>query len=1679
MKYLVLKYLVLKCLFLLSLFGTFAWAQNAPQAAGTHLPLVTAGTVLRWAPDGDEVVFELPQSSWVKLSVYSPNIDLDEPGDEHYDAAPLEAAFTLSRGGPDTVATLRSERFSLGASRWLTFFEGPAAAGSYTLRSEVAGNGKNVYLLKLETELADVTLQAESVTVNVSSEAWTDAFSFDIAGHRACALELYDGDGRGELSARLRLPSGTLQPVTLQPVTLQLAVSGDRASVSQALPRLPGLYTVQLALPAGRYQKTNAVRFVVRCGGAAQRVTLTPATQLVAPLKPVELPTLEVTVTPKRPLPLPVPSAAVTPKRPVELPQVVASVSPQPKLEFTRTLSSELLAPCQTLTVTLSVTNGGAAAGNYLLREALPEGLQLVAQEGATVLGNDLVWQGSLEPGATTAVSYTVTLTPAAPPLATLRGVLDGTGLERVAEDTVTRADFTTEVTPPAGPVYVGEETTLHFTVTNPLPVPVTVGLGVQGSGRSEVVDAPRTLTLPAAASATANLTVRGVVEGTGLLEVTPYCDSVGFEGVPAGSSGLLQLKVATLPELPQPRQTTTVVVDVAAYDLPVLDGLVLVERLPAGASYVAGSATVNGRVAADPQGVDDALVFELPGTAVGQVSFTVLHEGLLGLGKDHSSLIGLTPEPEVLLGSEDALELYTRAETLGAEASASGPATNMVARERVGAVILAPAPGLVLRERDRVTVSTDTPLNSEVTLTVNGEPVAADTVGRRVFDPNLNRQTYDFVGVPLQPGPNEVRLESALDGEVVSDSVTVYFSGPAAGFTLTPLTPLVADSATPLALDLVVTDVWGNATLDGFVTLEVEGARLAAEDAAAEEVGFQLRSENGHARLKLESLAEPTEVVVRVLVGETFQSQTVKVTSNLRPWLVSGTGSVGAAYGEGFEFGVGGSFFARGRVLGDYLLTLAARYPFADLGPADSNPYQAFPVPGSSGAASYGAESRQGVYARLERDESYLQYGDFTPPLSGFLDLGRFYTGLSGVYVGTHEGVGFGVRAYAAFNGVTDMRVVDLKSDGTSLRFVPNAPVEPNTLRVEVVKKDGLGVSVPEDDLDPVTRVLVPLKDFRINEETGLLELFKPVPLIDARGDAYYLRLSYTLAAGNAARYLQAGAQAEVGLGGAKFRLGVAQETSSDLSYNRVVAGGASYEASGVRADAEVAYGVSESSGGVAVTTRLLYSADALNAEAGWRFVSAGYRSPTALGAAGHTLEAAASYAFSSAFSVAARTSLSAAAGNTDLSADALGLYRGEGFDLQFGANLEGGLLRPLVGGNLYDLFGWQGSRLGVVHRQGLGADARSVTQFSAAFPLLEFLSLTLSDELVWGDGNALLLGLEATLQHDRVRASLCRTLNCADPSRALGNLSGGSTTVTAQYELPGGVSAAAGRVRLGLDTTLPLSETLSLQFGAEYRRGLSSADGVQGDAQKDTQVAVRAGANYDTDDLDAALRYEVSWNPAASKHVIVGGSTFALSDRLYGSVTGTYLYDSAQGSGASFGVAGAYRGERLVLLTNNEARFGALSREGGVRGGTGQGDTGRGNIGRGDSVWGDTRATWTLGERYDLRFGYAYRYLVGESYLDLVNVGGGFYAWQGGNVLVQARLFNDWTAQERAFGVGLEVSQRLGCGVYGVAGYNLGGLDRDYGAVYGGSGVFVRLDAVFDEQWTCGRAAPTGGGN
>lgn len=1711
---------------LLLLLGAAALAQtNAQPAAGAKLPLVTAGAVLRWAPDGDEIFFELPAESWIRLSIYSPEIDFAQSGDERYDTAPLEAGFVLSSGS----AELARHTFSLAPSSWLTLYEGPARAGRHLLRSEVSGNGKNVYLLRLETEWPDVELQGTSVTVNASSGSWQGALGFEIGDFRSCQLELYDGDGPGELEARLIQPGG---------YELPLEISADLDTVRQHLPRLIGVYTVEVRLPDDRSQQTNAVRFRVVCGGEAQRVTLVPPAQLTAPepgpivvevidsdgepvdigfdisgrferravlrddpdyrlidrridggeasgergalfgmgggrvvfvleRRPVPLPRPGIRVAVREAIPLPRPEIAVevAERAQIELPRVTVRVAarriltlpratvrvlpppaaptadappgPEAALRLRREITHPAALDCERIRITLIVENPGPDAAAYTLRERIPDGLTLIGSDPeARPTAGELVWRDTLEPGQLRSYRYQVQQTEAASDRSLLRGALLPDGAEPVvSEGAIERLSLTARLEPVGPePLYAGEERILRLVVDNPLTRPLRVVLDSRATPLLTILGGPSSLEIPAGGSAEAELSVRGEEAGAALARVA----LLGCAGGPAvGTPATARLQIAAAPTLPQPQQLTTVLIDLAAFNLPILDGLVLVEQLPEGARYVAGSSAFNGEPLPDPRPSAGALVFELPGRAVGQLSFTVLHESPLIFDESHSSLIALTPEPELLLGRPEALALLETAETAPLQ---------LPARARVGAVILEPAPGLVLRTRDRVTVATDTPLGAEVALLVNGEAVSDETVGKRVLDPNLGRQTFEYVGVPLAAGPNELRLESiGPDGETQIDVVRVYFAGAAASFDATPLTPLAADSSEPLQIDLAVFDAWGNITADGLLTVEVLGALPHLEDAAPERVGYQLRLIDGHALLALEPVSEPGDVTIRVLLGEEFESTVLGIGSDLRPWIVSGVASAGARYHPGsgeLEFGLGAGFFARGRIFDDYLLTVAGNYPLSPLGPRDSNPFQAFPTSGSSGDRSFDAVSRHGFYARLERDLSYLQYGDFVTGLDGvFLDPNRGYTGLSGEYRSDI----LVLRGYGAYARGDDQVTVNLASDGTSARFLPDAPIEPGSLRVTVVKLDALGNPIPEDDNDPRTRPLEPLVDFRVDEEVGLLVLFRPLPQFDSQGRPYVLRVSYSLPDGSAApRFAQFGAQLLVDLDPVTLRAGIAQETNGAAAFTRVIAAGISADLGGVQADVEVAHGSDQHSGGLAVSTRLRYQQGPVAAEARWQHLGSGYRSAEVASdqGAGHVVTGRVVVALGDrlGLAVGADVTESTTDGSLSYRADALANYHGSGFDGQFGVDVDNGAWRALLGGNLYDI-GVRGSRIGVIHRQSLGA-ASSVTDFSVSLPLIAQLNLTLTDQLIWGHSNALFLGFEAGFDNNRVLSGICSTLGCLqlDPTVPLG-----TTTVIAQYEIANGFSDRAGRIRLGVDTSLPLGERFGVTASIEQNLDLLDAG--------NNSTVIGVGASYQEERFDASARYELRLASDGAKHVATAGTTFAVSERLFGSAGFTYVRESER-SGFAVDLTAAFRGDRLDLLANNRAEFGALAR----------GE---------DNIWGDNRLGWTISDRADLRFGYAYRWLLAESYLDIVSVGAGVHAWQGGTLLAHGRLFHDWSSGDHALGASLEASQRFGCGVYGVGGYNLGGLERDYGAVYGGPGIFVRLDVVFDEQWRCGGEA------
>lgn len=601
--------------FIFSPFSIFL----AQRDINTDLPLVTVSTALGWIPSGDEVGFSLPEDAFVKLSIYSPSVDLTEIGDELYAGQSLDTTFTF--GSDSTV--INTQTYPLAPSEWVIFYEGSLSAARYVLRSEVVGKGKNVYLLKLETSLPNIVLQAHTVTVNVSSLDFADTFTFDITQNNACQLEFYDGDGPSELEAQLVLPTGYVQAI---------AVSADLETTTQFLPRLKGTYTVQLRLPPNTYQKTNSVRFKMLCDHESQLLTHTPSNQIPTPEpKPIVVVVIDTngnaleipyTVSDSlnrdivladdivyrlvevhteggeqlsertvrfgleggkvtyvleklEPLPLPKPEAQIMPPVLIPLPEPKLIEPTSSLLVLARTLDRNALLPCQVEQIILTIQNNGDATGTFTLREVIPQGYLIVSSGDAMVEGNTLIWQGEVAAGERKAFSYQLQLTSNAQAQSSLLATLETPDNILSDEASIYRYDILTtlERVSPEGTLYVGDEASYQITFDNPLDREVTLTPQL-ASSRLTLLETPESVIVPAKSFATVTVKARVETDGTAILRATPFACDAGFtEEHPAGNTADLHEEALVVLPLPDALQNTTVIVDMAAYRLPVIDG--------------------------------------------------------------------------------------------------------------------------------------------------------------------------------------------------------------------------------------------------------------------------------------------------------------------------------------------------------------------------------------------------------------------------------------------------------------------------------------------------------------------------------------------------------------------------------------------------------------------------------------------------------------------------------------------------------------------------------------------------------------------------------------------------------------------------------------------------------------------------------------------------------------------------------------------------------------------------------------------------------------------------------------------------------------------------------------------------------------------------------------------------
>lgn len=425
--------------------------------------------------------------------------------------------------------------------------------------------------------------------------------------------------------------------------------------------------------------------------------------------------------------------------------------------------------------------------------------------------------------------------------------------------------------------------------------------------------------------------------------------------------------------------------------------------------------------------------------------------------------------------------------------------------------------------------------------LFVNGVAISRDQIGEQAHNSVTDVQVIAWYGIRLEPGENliEVKAQDMFGNERVLLSKT--FVSPSHAVELgirSDQSVLAADGGrSTLPIEIYALDENGNnARGVYFVTLETTDGRFVEEDLQPINPGHQIRLDRGSKVVHLASSHQTGEVRVRAST-DAFEAELVfDQVAAQRSLLVSGVASASAGYcdlnSEGYgpavdcddlSFEERAALFMKGSVRGNLFLTLS--YDSDKAGDAellrDIDPSEYYPIFGDSSVRGYEAQSRSKLYAKLEMDTSFVEWGDFsTDRNSNFQDLGRVQRALTGVNAQYEQG-DLSVEAFAA--EVEDTRVtVEIPGNGTAMLYrLPQSPIVRNSEVVELIvrDRDNRGLVIESQNL---TRNL----DYSLDPVTGNLRFNRVIPTLDSDLNPMFLRISFDVE-GNGGSDLVAGVRA------------------------------------------------------------------------------------------------------------------------------------------------------------------------------------------------------------------------------------------------------------------------------------------------------------------------------------------------------------------------------------------------------------------------------------------------------------------------------------------------------------------------------------------------------------------------
>lgn len=438
--------------------------------------------------------------------------------------------------------------------------------------------------------------------------------------------------------------------------------------------------------------------------------------------------------------------------------------------------------------------------------------------------------------------------------------------------------------------------------------------------------------------------------------------------------------------------------------------------------------------------------------------------------------------------------------------------------------VIITPADNAEILARDRIAIKVACHVSAQYELFVNNVAVDKNLIGLKSMDIKKRLAIYEYVSVQLKPGINRIRFDAAGPTADSKGSARITVKRAAAPHTITVRTAperIAADNRTAPTATVILNDENGLATGEATViTVKCDKGEIISPDLRPLERYHQAQIRDGKAILKLSPAAQPEVRKLTVSINDLEKEFDIVFQPELRDWIVVGSASGTASLQNSKKTGSGRTterdedwdgrvgVFAKGQLPGD--ITVTASYD-SERGYDDQkifrefDPDEFYPVYGDASTTGYDAQSRDQIYAKVEKGQSYVLYGDYATDLNE-----SELAGNSRRFTGAKADIKSGYVDFKAFASNNDQAVVRLEIPGEGVSGFYQLPDRDVLVNSEEIILETRDRSRPEEVL--TSQNLSRFSDYSIDYRFGRILFKRPIPSRDQDFNPVILVIRYEI---------------------------------------------------------------------------------------------------------------------------------------------------------------------------------------------------------------------------------------------------------------------------------------------------------------------------------------------------------------------------------------------------------------------------------------------------------------------------------------------------------------------------------------------------------------------------------------